>query len=538
MSTDELPKTPSPPQPPCRQRRGDRQGSSQGRWFKRGLLAIGAAALVASAAAMIRGAGSSRQIGPRLTHTITRGDLIVTATEQGTLESSENTEIKCQVRGKGITIIWVIASGTTVKPGDELVRLETLVFEDRVSEMSKWSHLTRSAAERSQADVVSAELAISEYLEGRYPTELMTLEKDLAIAESNLRTARSMLAHSEMMAKRDYVSALVVEENTFAVTQSELSVEAMNTRIEVLKEHDKPMQLETLKGNLKAGKAQHEANKARVKQLQAQLVLCSADLEYCVVKAERSGLVIYPTAEPWKYVPEIQEGATVYMGQTMLLMPDLSKMQVKVGIREAIVALIKPGLAARITLPDKTLNGQVSSVASVAASASWQTGNEVMYDTIIELPSLKGLKPGTSAEVEVIIERYRDVLTIPVAAVLETAQGNFCWVKTSDVPKRHLIELADTNDLFTVVKAGLKEGDEVILNPLALAEAARMHALEPRDEAKPGEPDPTESAAKSKPPEPSAAKPSADSKKRKPKPQAGKRGKKKQTTKPQAAKPG
>ena len=51
-----------------------------------------------------------------LTHTITRGDLIVTVTEQGTLESSDNTEIKCKVRGES-TVIWVIEGGTEVQAG-------------------------------------------------------------------------------------------------------------------------------------------------------------------------------------------------------------------------------------------------------------------------------------------------------------------------------------------------------------------------------------------------------------------------------------
>ena len=178
-------------------------------------------------------------------------------------------------------------------------------------------------------------------------------------------------------------------------------------------------------------------------------------------------MVIYPTAEPWKYAPEIEEGATVYMGQTLLLMPDLSKMQVKVGIRESVVDRIKPGLSARVTLPDKTLDGKVSSVASVTAPAGWWTGNVVKYDTIIELPSVKGLKPGMSAEVEVIIDRHEDVLTIPVAAVVETAEGDFCWVKTAEGAQRRSLQLGDTNDVFTVVKAGLQEGDEVVLNPLA-----------------------------------------------------------------------
>ena len=501
MSTDVLPETqshPQPPQPPRPQRRSDRDDSSQGRWWRRGLLAIGVVAVVAPAAALIPGAISSREIGPRLTHTITRGDLLVTVTEQGTLESSENTEIKCEVRGQS-TVIWVIEGGTTVEPGDELVRLDTLVIENAISERTKYAHWSRSSAERSRADVERSKLAIPEYLEGRYRAQLMTLEKDLAIAESNLRTARNMLGHAEKMAERGYLSELEVEEKTFAVTQAELTVEARNTEIDVLEEFTKEMELETLSGNLNAAKANLAAAEERAKQDAARRDLALEEFELCVIKADRSGLVIYPSAAQWKNAPEIAEGATVHEDQVLLLMPDLSKMQVKVGIHESIIDRIEPGLAARITLPDKTLGGEVSSVASVTAAAGWWTGNVVKYETIITLPSVPGLKPGMSAEVEVIVDRHEDVLTIPVAAAVEDAEGDFCWVKTADGPKRRSLELGDTNDLFTVVKAGLKDGDQVVLNPLALEEA-QTEVLMPRDETEQPKPDSDESGTGSRQP--------------------------------------
>ena len=228
--------------------------------------------------------------------------------------------------------------------------------------------------------------------------------------------------------------------------------------------------------------------------------LAMKELEHCVIKAERSGLVIYPSAAEWKDTPDITEGATVRKDQVLLLMPDLSKMQVKVGIHESIVDRIKPGLAARVTLPDKTLEGKVSSVASVTRPAGWWTGNVVKYDTIIELPSVEGLKPGMSAEVEVIMDRHEDVLTIPVAAVVETAEGDFCWVKTAEGAKRRSLQLGDTDDSFIVVKAGLKEGDEVVLNPLAFIEEAQSEVLKPLDEAKQPEPASDESDTESSQP--------------------------------------
>jgi len=466
--------------------------------------------VAASAVALIPGARRSRQIGSELAHAITRGDVIVAVTEQGILESSENTEIKNEVRGRS-TVTWVIEGGTEVKPGDELVRLDTQVIDDAISERSKYAHWSRSAAERSKADVERAKLAVPEYLEGRYRAELMTLEKDLAIAESNLRTERNLRDHAKMMAERGYVSEMRVEEREFAVTQAELTVDVTNTRIEVLKDFTKAMELKTLEGALKAAKARLAADAERAKMDAARRDLAKGELEGCVIKAERSGLVIHPSAAQWKSGPEIEVGTTVYKEQVLLLMPDLSKMQVKLGIRESAIDRIKPGLAARVTLPDKTLEGEVSSVASVAAPAGLLTGNVVRYDTIIELPSVDGLKPGMSAEVEVIVARYEDVLMIPVAAVVETVEGDFCWVKTAEGAKRRPLELGGTNDVFMVVKAGLKEGDEVMLNPLAFMEEAQKDALKTFEERKREGRDSAGSADKRKPKDASSARPAGDS---------------------------
>jgi len=483
-------------------------------------VAIVVVAAAGSAAALITDTKPSQELGPKLTHTITRGDLIVTITAQGLLESSDNVEIKNKVRGRS-TVIWVIESGTEVKPGDELVRLDTQVIDDAVAERSKYAHWSRSSAERSEANVTRAELAIPQYEEGTYPSQLMELEKDLAIAEANLRTQQNMLDHAITMFAHGYTSQLAVDERTFAVMRARLAVKAKVTEIGVLKDHTRKLDLETLRGDLKASKARHDANKERAKMDGIRRDLAKEELEYCVVTAETSGLVIHPSAARWKNAPEIEEGATVYKEQVMLLMPDLSKMQVKLGIRESKVERIKPGLSARVTLPDKTLDGKVSTVSSVAAPPGLLTGDAVLYDTTIELPSIPGLKPGMSAQVEVIVDQYENVLMIPVAAVVETLDGDFCWIKTAEGTKRRSLGLGDSNDVFTVVQAGLKQGDEVALNPYAFegpqAEVLKSSAKsnQPKSESsKPG--------TDSKPPGDNATKPSGDSKKQESKPQAAK----------------
>lgn len=445
---------------------GQRGRWRRGVWLVAALVIVGVAAVV-----LVPDIGSSQDSGPRLTYRVRRGDLAVSVTEQGPLESAVNTEIKCRIRGKDIPIIWVIESGSRVKKGDELAHLETLEFEERVNNVSKNLFTAQAVLERSRANVARAELAVSEYLEGRYVTELKTMEKDLAIAESELRTARNMHAHAETMADRGYVSDFELEQGSFAVTQADLAVGVKKAEIKALQDYNKAMELQTLQGNLDASKARYEANKVRVASAEVQLALSKQDLEHCVVYAEEDGIVIYPTGKPWEYVPEIEEGATVYMGQTILLMPDLTQMQVAVGIEEEYIDRMEVGLKARVTLPNRTLEGEVSEVADVTGRTGWWNGNKVRYDTKIALPSIPGLQPGMSAEAEILVAHHEDVLTVPVAAIVEGVAGSFCWVKTADGFEQRQIKPGDTNDRFTIVEEGVAEGEEVVLNPLALKEA-------------------------------------------------------------------
>lgn len=433
------------------------------------LTAMGAMIVVVAAAVLIGGIGSSGEDGPRFIHGVGRGDLIVTVMEQGLLESSKNEEIKCKVRGLN-TVTWIIESGAIVEPGDVLVRLDTLAIEDALNERSKYAHWARSTAKRSKADVARAELAIQQYLEGRYKADLMTMEKDLSVAKSNLRSARSILAHATQMANRGYVSELELEQSAFAVIDANLSVEVTESDIENLKTYTKAMQLETLYGNLRAAKAKYAADEERARMDETRRDIALEELAECVIKAENSGMVIHPSAAQWENAPKIEEGSTVHKDQTVLLMPDLSRMEVMVGIKESAIDRLEPNLPAKVTLPTMTLEGKVSTVASVTRPAGWWTANEVRYDTTVEVPAVKGLRPGMSAEVEIVVARYTDVLSVPVAAVVETEYGSFCWIKTSDGPKRVSLILGDTNDRFTVVEAGLSESDEVFLNPYALEE--------------------------------------------------------------------
>ncbi|MCA9138665.1 MAG: hypothetical protein KDB00_17960 [Planctomycetales bacterium] len=410
------------------------------------------------------------------THTISRGELIVSVTEQGTLESANNTEVKCRVRGSN-TITFVIDSGTDVKAGDELIRLETLAIEEEISERTKFYHLAESQVARSAADVERAKLAISEYEQGRFVTELSTLQKNLAVAESLVLNAKNRLKHSQMLAKSEYASDLELEEKEYALSQAQLTLQLTETQIDVLKNFTKQEELVRLTGALKAAEATWEADVERALADKKRLERAQEELGLCTIVAQRDGLVIYPDGEEWENAPKIEEGGTVNKDQTLLLMPDLTQMQVKVGIHESIIDRLESGMESNITLNREVLSGEVTYVAEVAKPAGWWTGNVVKYDTIVSLPpTAEGLRPGMSAEVEIVLARHQDVLTTPTSACLEI-QGEFiCWVKTRSGAERRVVELGDSSSMFILVESGLNEGEQVILDPLANVPGAQQEA--------------------------------------------------------------
>jgi hypothetical protein len=103
----------------------------------------------------------------------------------------------------------------------------------------------------------------------------------------------------------------------------------------------------------------------------------------------------------------------------------------------------------------------------------------VKYDTVIRLDSAAGLKPGMSAAVEILLGQHDDILTVPVAAVVQEEQDFFCWVDAGEGIERRSLELGDTNDQFIVIESGLAEGESVVLNPRSSIEDARREALRP-----------------------------------------------------------
>lgn len=456
-----------------------RDGSSVGRVLQALVVIVVIAGVIGFAAY-----GSSNLIGTSeeesvvLTHRVTRDNMLITVTEDGNVESGSNVDIKCQVAG-GSSILWIVEDGKEVKEGEKLVELDQSQLEEQISQQTITTEKARSAMIQAEKDFQVAEISVEEYLEGTFKKELQDADAQITIAEENLRSAKNSLAHSGRMFKRGYISELELEGQQFAVKRSELELKSAETAKTVLEKYTKVKTLEDLRSKVETASAKMRSEKAAFDLEAAKLERLKDQLKHCVIVAPQDGMAVYANdASRSRFGgqsgPSIEEGATVRERQSILKLPDLSKMQVKVNVHETKVETLQRDMRARIIVQGREFQGAVIAIANQPEATSWFSGNVKEYGTTVKIAGeTEGLKPGMTAEVEILVAHLQNVITVPVAAVVEQRTGFFCWVKNGELIERRPLVLGHSNDQFVEVKDGLTEGDEVLLNPRAVVEEAR-----------------------------------------------------------------
>jgi hypothetical protein len=166
--------------------------------------------------------------------------------------------------------------------------------------------------------------------------------------------------------------------------------------------------------------------------------------------------------------------------QAILRLPDLSNMQVKVTVHESKVDRIHRGMRARVRIQGRDFQGTVISVANQPEPSSFFSAAVKEYATIVKIDGeSKELRPGLTAEAEILVAALKDVVSVPVAAVFEHRGQAFACVKTGTKVEKRAVELGMTNDKAIEIKRGLQEGEEIVLNPRAVLPEMTEGAKEP-----------------------------------------------------------
>ena len=176
---------------------------------------------------------------------------------------------------------------------------------------------------------------------------------------------------------------------------------------------------------------------------------------------------------------EAEEGEMVVMGvqnqpgTILMTISDLAAMNAEIKVSEADVLRVALGDMATITLdalPGETFRGRIT---DIGASALPQIGVQAAareFKTVVRLESPGPLRPGLTCDVEILVDERRDVLTVPLQALVErdTPAGRRTGVLVIENGRVRFTPVSKVGIIggLSVEVEGLAEGTSIVAGPI------------------------------------------------------------------------
>ncbi len=444
-------------------------------------------------------------VGSAELHTVRRNDLRITLVENGTMVAKDSQRVRTKIRGES-KIEFLIEEGKEVKQGDVVCKLDSAPLQKEIDEIKMQILETETAVEsaRSELKIQEGETAAAEhkagialdkaqkevekYRDGEAPQERRKLEVALKDAETKFNRAKKNLDDSQKLLEQNYIKKSELEDHKLAFEAAEVNQESAQAALRMFDKYTFPMTVTD--HSTKVGDAERDLATAKqrgkntlgqkrvtvqqvekkLQSLQDSLKERSTDLANMTLTAPCPGIVVHGDPHEW-YRERLRAGSTVWGNQTLLTIPDLRVMQVKLQIHEADISKVKLGLKAAITTdsyPGMVLAGEVTKIATVANS-NGDSGDVKKFgvEVVMQTPDVQ-LRPGISAKVEIHIDVRPAALAVPLQCVFTEDGASYCLVQVGNTPpQRRKVTTGLSNDNFMEVVDGLQEGDAVLLhNPL------------------------------------------------------------------------
>lgn len=468
--------------PPSTTASVNRQRTAAGIWLLVGLGVVAAAVLAAPwLTEVFQAQRTSADLTDLPVHLVERRDLQITVTEEGSLVSDDNVDITCDVAG-GATIIDLVEDGARVTKGMEIVKLDDSVISENATAQKIAYEKARALMIQADKDHAAAKIAVEEYREGIFKKDLRTAESNVTAATERLQATQNTLAYGERMFRKGYITPQQLEAQKSAVDRAKLDLGTAEIALDVLTRFTKPKMITELESIRDAAAARLESERAALELEQIKLTRLEGELQKCTITAPQDGLVIYANSRNYRQETEIKEGTAVKERQVILQLPDLTKMRADVEVHESKVSDIRVGMPAVVRVQGELFPGQVTAVANRPESNWFSTAKKYIVEVRIDEQS-ESLRPGFTAEAEIIVADLHDVIAVPIAAVMEQGDQYVCAVSRGETADRRIVTLGKTDDRFVEITEGLREGERVFFNPRAVLGDGSVQEASPDEPA-------------------------------------------------------
>jgi multidrug resistance efflux pump len=347
---------------------------------------------------------------------------------------------------------------------------------------------------------IREKLSFSQYADmarledGEAKQRLRSMQDDLQVAQEEYLLAQDRIEGQRRLEDRGFITPTELEAEELNLNKAFNKEQEKETDLKLYIQYTFPKDAEELLSDYENAvmsyqrqvkenvaeeaqeRARFSASERKFNLERVKLAEINQQIELATIRAQRPGLVVYGASDQNSMrfrsnnQEAIQEGATVRERQSILTIPDMREMAVKVNIHESSVQRVGVGQSVNVRIdafPDARLTGVVTKVAVVADSAnSFMNPDLKVYPTTIKIDgTYDWLRPGMSAEVEILVDRLEDVVYVPVQAVTYFDDKRVVYVSRGGRAERREVEVGTFSDSFIEISSGIEQGEQVLLLP-------------------------------------------------------------------------
>ncbi len=292
-----------------------------------------------------------------------------------------------------------------------------------------------------EGDTVTKGQKLAEIVPTATPVELVAARERVKTAKLQLERARRKLKRLEDLASKNLVSDEEIEEAETELSLAAAAYDAALAQLRVLEQT--------------AGGSETEEEYVSKETAEA--------LTDMIIVSPVSGIVLSRNVDEGSSVIPM---SSAYGGTSLMTLADVSTMHFEGYVDESDVAKIRVGMPAKIyvdALPDTVFEGVLTKIApqgeKVEGVVNFKVEAEILDDTSL-------LRTGMSADVKLVLDEKKDVLTVPEGTIIYEGDSTYVEIvdESQKTGKRKISIRAGLSDgIRTEVVSGLKEGDKVIL---------------------------------------------------------------------------
>jgi HlyD family secretion protein len=361
----------------------------------------------------------------------TRGPFDIKIHATGQLQSAASFYVGCPSveRVWQYTISFLAPEGKPVREGDPI-----LAFDSR-------EIMQRLQLKQSELDTALKEL------------ERMRLQEKQTLEDFVLRTEEAKVTTQKARQKADVPEGLIAPLE-FKKLKMDLELAELEERLAVSRVENQGSGMKT----------RIHVQEMKVGTLKDEVERLNLDIQKMNCPAPKPGIVVYT---PDWYGKKKAVGDTCWMGENILELPDLSRMQMKAVILESQAGRVKAGQKAEVRLdanPDRVFKGTVISLGRIFRVKSDEQP-AIVFDALVDLtesdPQL--MRPGMAAGVDITISSKENALQVEEAALVYHEGGIAVWKKGRFSDELTTVTIGARSAGVVEVLSGLGERDEVVI---------------------------------------------------------------------------